>query len=335
MTTLSPTPVAVDSGRRGFLLGSLAVTATLLVGCGSEDENRAAAPATGASEPRTVEHPLGSTTIPSRPERIVALGDYSDLDNLLSVGALPVSYGFSNSWEKGVSPWQRSAGAPDLETFTGGEPNLELLAGLQPDLIVGMDWNIGELYDRLSSLAPTVALSESLPWRDALALTGRATWTDDAATDALAATEDLIAAQAERLAPLAGRTVMVGSAFGDQLYLQGKGSPFSQLAADLGLTFRDGGDEPLVQLSLERTDKLQPAEVLLSFATDVGGTRAIERSPLFTGLPAVEAGAYEALPTDIVVSVAGGLTPVSAAWGLPRLADALLRCAAGEGRPLS
>jgi iron complex transport system substrate-binding protein len=73
------------------------LTALALVACGSDDGasgGSASTPSTAAETafPVTVGHKFGSTTIPSAPKRVVAVG-YTDQDPVLALGVVPVGVG--------------------------------------------------------------------------------------------------------------------------------------------------------------------------------------------------------------------------------------------------
>ena len=70
---------------------ALAVALTLTACGGGEDADAASGPTspTDSAFPRTVEHAMGSTEIPERPERVVVL-DTGELDTALALGVTPV-----------------------------------------------------------------------------------------------------------------------------------------------------------------------------------------------------------------------------------------------------
>lgn len=152
-----------DLTRRRLLGGAGGLAAGILIGgCADEDapllgEPTPSATATTGRFPRTVEHIFGTTTIPSEPERVVAMIE-QDADTLLALGVLPVGvhsrYGFDN----GYGPWaQDELDGRDLQVWSGREFNLEGVAAANPDLIVfATAIDDRDLYDRLSGIAPTV-----------------------------------------------------------------------------------------------------------------------------------------------------------------------------------
>lgn len=80
------------------------------------------------------------------------------------------------------------------------EPDLEAIAALEPDLVIGLAGFQSQGRDRLETVAPFVALSADSPETvyDNLRGIGALTGTEDAAEEAVAATEDKIAAYAEQ-----------------------------------------------------------------------------------------------------------------------------------------
>jgi iron complex transport system substrate-binding protein len=134
-------PGVEDITRRDFLVGGAA--AILLGGCGSSGGG---SEASGRTKP--FEHAMGTSEVPVSPRRVVALGDLLIFDPLVQLGVTPV----------GVIETQNTLNdAEDVEKVGAqAEPNLEAIAALEPDLIVGESWHPGELYERLSRIAPTV-----------------------------------------------------------------------------------------------------------------------------------------------------------------------------------
>ena len=138
------------------ILAALAILASSFSAAWAED----------AAFPLTVEHALGSTTLPTEPQRVIALMD-RDVDTLLALGVVPVAIRSWYNFEDGAGPWS----LPLLEghdpvVWTGRELNFEAIAAQAPDLIVYA--NSGgeqDIYDRLSQIAPTVGLpKDAAPW---------------------------------------------------------------------------------------------------------------------------------------------------------------------------
>ena len=139
--------------RFTFLIGLLLA---LLAGCAAPaaPTQTPAAEATASAEPMTITHALGQTTIPSTPQRIVAL-EWIYVENLLALGIQPI--GVADI--AGYNSWVQIPVALDenvVDVGTRQAPNLETLAGLQPDLIIAPSFRVTEIYDELSAIAPTL-----------------------------------------------------------------------------------------------------------------------------------------------------------------------------------
>ncbi|MEO0378143.1 MAG: iron-siderophore ABC transporter substrate-binding protein [Cyanobacteria bacterium P01_A01_bin.17] len=111
---------------------------------------------------RIVDHALGETRVPVNPQRIVVLT--GSLDTVLALGVKPVGSveilqeNHLENEVKGVE----SIGSPR-------SPNLEAIVALNPDLILGTDWDKG-IYETLSQIAPTVIaeVDSSGEWKELL-----------------------------------------------------------------------------------------------------------------------------------------------------------------------
>ncbi|MGJ3239115.1 MAG: ABC transporter substrate-binding protein [Anaerolineae bacterium] len=108
---------------------------------------------------RLFEHAAGETCIPENPERIVTLTDQNGLLPLLELGVRPVGSAGRLIEEDNTTVFRRVEGY-DTEGIVGvGDflaPNIEAILELEPDLIVGYEFNDSEIYDELSAIAPTV-----------------------------------------------------------------------------------------------------------------------------------------------------------------------------------
>ncbi len=334
----------MPASLRALCAALLLLLLATLAGCGasrSSDESDGGDGAGGNASgdagafPRTIEHVAGETEIDALPERIVVLDDYTDLDHLVALGVTPAAFGFTDAWETGLTPWQEEAGIGDLERLDATSAiSIELVVAQQPDLILGMENPVADDFDALSEIAPTVGLAWNGEWRTDLRTVAAAVGREDRAEELIADVEEDIAALADELAPLADRTIMIGSMFGDVLYLQGDASPLVRLLRELGLTVTTTTEEALAELSLEEVGTLGEADILLSFATDPAATRSLQGQRLFQRLPAVEAGRYTALDNIDTRSLADGFGPLSHEHALGVLRDVLPATADGDGTPL-
>ncbi len=126
----------------------------------STDEQPATAATDEASFPAKVEHAFGTTTVESKPKRVVTVG-FTEQDVVLQLGFTPVGvtdwYGDQPS---AVWPWARDrlgdAKPTVLNTNDGFQ--FEKIAALRPDLIIGVNSGMEQAdYEKLSKLAPTIA----------------------------------------------------------------------------------------------------------------------------------------------------------------------------------
>ena len=110
---------------------------------------------------RTVEHELGTSEIPTNPERVVVLDRPGTLPFLLEmgvepVGALEAGWLFGGPFHPLVSERAAALGVEPIDGSDG--PNLEQIAALERDLIIG---NVRDMFgteDLLAGIAPTVGL---------------------------------------------------------------------------------------------------------------------------------------------------------------------------------
>lgn len=188
--------------------------------------------------------------------------------------------------------------------------------------------------ERLSQIAPVIALDWTTSWRDGVATVGQAAFVDEAAAAAIARTDALISDTAASLNGLGGKTIMIGSMYGDQLYVQGDASAPGVLLRELGLDYRGYNAEQMTALSMEQAEVLAPADILLSLASDQEATTRLENFAVFQNLPAVKARSYA--PVELLLSNAfvDNFGPLSAPYALPQLAGVLTGLAAGQGKQL-
>jgi iron complex transport system substrate-binding protein len=168
------------------------VMALALTGCGSSGEDNASATSdAGAGFPRTVEHAMGKTEIPSKPKRVVAL-DASFVDATLILDTPVVGYTdyrtINGELPEYLGEDRTTYGKESQSVGTLAEPNLEKIAALDPDLIISAKVRHEKLYEQLSAIAPTVMSETTGPtWKDNIRLTGKALGQEELAETELTA----------------------------------------------------------------------------------------------------------------------------------------------------
>ncbi|MFC5905343.1 ABC transporter substrate-binding protein, partial [Streptomyces zhihengii] len=158
--------------------------ATLLIGltaCGGEsgDHGKGDGTTDGASRqfPMTIEHALGTTEIPSKPQRVATVNWAND-EVPLALGVVPVGMAkatFGDDDNDGVLPWtedrlkELGAKTPVLFDETDGI-DFEAVADTKPDVILAAYSGLTKQdYETLSQIAPVVAYPDApwaTPWRD-------------------------------------------------------------------------------------------------------------------------------------------------------------------------
>jgi len=176
-------------------LGALVVVVALaLTGCGGSDKKEDPAQASSnAGFPRTIEHAMGKTEIPSKPKRVVAL-DTSFVDATLMLQTQVVGYTdyrtINGKLPDYLGPDRTTYGSEAQSVGTLAEPNLEKIAALKPDLIISAKVRHEKLYAQLSKIAPTVMTETTGPtWKDNIRLEAKALGTEDLAAEQITAYE--------------------------------------------------------------------------------------------------------------------------------------------------
>jgi iron complex transport system substrate-binding protein len=160
---MTPSPMS----RRAFL-GTGAVAALALAGCGggSSSSSTAAGGSTSAEAgTRTVKTPMGVITVPAEPARVVSVHPFT-VDALYDYGIEPIGV-YDIGYPKEISPRYRSRWLRATKIGYDGEFDLKKIAELDPDLIVGADYEwVTADYGKLSKIAPTV-IAPSGEWEEA------------------------------------------------------------------------------------------------------------------------------------------------------------------------
>src|SRR5271156_2524321 len=196
--------------RRGFLQLS---GATTLLGTGvagiAELQSACSSPkpaqGTAGGPAVTITHLFGQTVIKEPPKRVVSAG-YTEQDDLLALGVVPVAV---TNWfgeePFAVWPWaQRKLGPaqPVVLTLDNGI-QVDQIAGLKPDLIVAINAGVdADTYQKLSAIAPTVPQSGEdaffEPWQDQATAIGQAVFQADQMKLLIDGTDKQFAALAQK-----------------------------------------------------------------------------------------------------------------------------------------
>ena len=250
----------------------------------------------------TITHGQGTVTIPSPPQRVVALGA-ADIQiahalgaNL--VGAAANGYSADKQW-----PGVRPALPKSVALLSWTEPNLEQIAVLQPDLILITTAQPGysNLYSKLTAIAPTVSYLKGIAEDSGIDLTrligkalGRTTQAERLISEENAQTNAF-----RRAHPgLDGKSVVFGQYVGGKLYLVvAPQAPSVTFFESIGMPLPDALAKLPVQappgvsvVPAEDYDILDQADyVILGVASPADG-QALLANPLVSKLGITAAG---------------------------------------------
>jgi iron complex transport system substrate-binding protein len=309
-STHHPFSPDAHSTRRGLLLGAAGTAAALgLAACGGGDDDSASGAKSGTAGaaagafPVTVKHALGSTTIPSAPQRVVTYG-YTDQDPALALGTVPVgTLRWIPQWKKrGVGVWAESELGDALpEQFSGDQIDFEGIASVRPDLILIVTYALPEKdYDKLSKIAPTVPTvggypDWGVPWQAATEQIGRALGKPAEARKLVTATEALFdRAKAEHPSFKGREVLIVAPGGGGKLSVFAPTDTRGRFVTSLGFTQPDAikkatGDQFYAYVSEERLD-LVDVDALVVLADDPTTRKQLLAQPAFTSLKVVREG---------------------------------------------
>jgi iron complex transport system substrate-binding protein len=198
--------------------------------------------------PVTVEHVYGTTTVPTRPERVVSVG-MNEQDFLYALGVAPV--GVKEWWGEhsyATWPWaedERLALGAEPEVMNSEDINIEWVAAQDPDLIIAIYVTMDEqTYELLSNIAPVVVTPAGYdpwgaPWQAELKIIDQATSGNTEKSD------KIVADFAARYAAVHAQYPELGGKTGTNVYYNEDGSftawgsddLASKFLIDLGLVF--------------------------------------------------------------------------------------------------
>lgn len=270
--TFPSLPDIDDVTRREFLIGAAGLL-LLPAGCAGSGEERGGV----SGETRTVEHELGTTEVPVRPRRVVALDASVIPDGLLALGKKPI--GATPSTGAGYPSWPEEGMRGVESVGADGEPNLESVASLGPDLILGYDYH-EDVYGELSGIAPTVAVRGSVtqdwkvPFRNIAEAVGEVERAERVVADYEGRLERF---RREASVRIEGATVSLVNLRDDEVRLYGEGSYPAEIMRDAGLAvapqpeaegeLAELTDGRIVSLSLELIPEIKGDHIFLIATT--------------------------------------------------------------------
>lgn len=249
----------------------------------------------------TIKHAFGETKIPGPPQRVVSAG-YTDQDDLLAVGVVPVAV---TSWfgdqPFGVWPWaqpQLGSAQPVVLDLSNGL-QIDQIAVLKPDLIVATNAGLDvDSYTKLSAIAPTVAQSGQdaffEPWKEQATTIGQAVFKDDAMRKLVSDLDDKFVTAGKDNASFSGKKVFLvrGAFVGDAAEITAAGWR-TDFLTQMGFVIGDGidnyvkGDHALVPRD-RAASVLDEADVLIWTTESDEEQAALLADPTFAQLKATK-----------------------------------------------
>lgn len=331
--------------KAGLLCALLALLALAGCGSGSSPSGTAGTDATATDDafPATVEHKFGTTTVPSKPKRIVVVG-FTEHDTVLALGEKPIA---TSEWygeqPYATWPWARDElGSSKPTVLNNGDGfEYEKIAALRPDLILGVNAGIKQGdYEKLSKLAPTIPAGKGSTdwfsdWDTQVELIAAALGKPDEGRALIKRVKDDYATAAAEHPEFEGKTAtFVQNGFYDGLiyaYQEGLGTDFLtmlgfEINPKLTPLVENRGEQ--VAVSEERMDVLDADTIV--FATEKpADLTALKKVPTFGKLGAV--AGKRAIYTD--GTLAGAMyfmTPLSLEYVLDELTPQLAVAVAGK-----
>ncbi|WP_166389776.1 ABC transporter substrate-binding protein [Nocardioides ochotonae] len=325
-----------------LLVGSVGAAALLLTGCSSSADSDDTATDgsvgadSGATYPITIEHALGTTEIPERPERVATV-NWANHEVPLALGVVPVGMAAANFGDDdgdGLLPWvsdrleELDAETPVLFDETDGI-DFEAVANTAPDVILAAYSGLTqEDYDTLQEIAPVVAYPEapwSTDWREMITLSSKAMGMAEEGEELVADLEGEIADTVAAHPGLEGTGAMflthVDTTDLSEVSFYTTHDTRARFFEDLGLatpaSIADASaktDQFSLTRSAEQIDGLDDVELIVTYG-DETLVEALEGDPLLSKMPAVANGAIVLLPNN-PLGTAANPTPLSISYVL-------------------
>ncbi|MFE2760806.1 iron-siderophore ABC transporter substrate-binding protein [Streptomyces halstedii] len=342
---------------RPHRLRAVAVAAALLVGltaCGGESGSKkgesTGKAASGASFPITIEHALGKTTIPAKPERVATV-NWANHEVPLALGVVPVGMAaanFGDDDDDGILPWVKEkltelhADTPVLFDETDGI-DFEAVADTEPDVILASYSGLTKQdYETLSGIAPVVAYPEAVwatPWREIIQMNSKAIGLADEGEKLIDEVEGDIAETVAKYPQLKGKSAMfmthVDPNDVSEVGFYTAHDTRTLFFEDLGLKIPDsiaeaskGTKQFALTKSAEQIDAFDDVDIITGYGDDKGELlTTLKKDPLLSKIPAVERGSVYLLPGSAPLATAANPTPLSISWVLEDYVAALAKAA--------
>ncbi|MEU5398336.1 iron-siderophore ABC transporter substrate-binding protein [Streptomyces sp. NPDC005963] len=361
----SPTPAPRRPAKVWTRVAGLAVAAALvLTGCGgtaasgSDGEGKSEKKTSSAAFPVSIKHAHGTTEIPEKPKRVIAVS-WMSLDVVAALGTVPV--GVDEQWggdKDGYNPWFRTqveklgGELPEILNYgDAGEMDFEQILSLDPDLIIGLYSGISDVdYKRLSEIAPTLPYLEKPfdggTWQNMTRTIGKALGESDKAEALVTDVEGQLATVAKENPQFKGKTFAYGVALTPGSTEVGMYVPYDprvRLLTEMGfentpsmkvITDTVKGTNWYGGVSLEKLDTVE-ADVFVAWANDPKEIGYSLKDPLFKRWAPIKTKNYAFVKDATLGMATSGPTVLSIPWAMERYVPMLVDAVAGKGTPAS
>lgn len=311
--------------------GAVVAASLVLAGCASGSGSSTDSASSGSSDaafPVSITTGLGTTTIESAPKRVVALG-WGDAETALELGVQPVG---ASDWlafgGDGVGPWLKGAYEKSPKIIQTLEPSYEDILKLNPDVILDVKSSGDkERYDKLSAIAPTVAIPKGganylASTEQQTTMIAKALGKESEGKKLLSGLDDAYAAARKAHPDFEGKTAVVGAYSSEGFGAYASTDSRSTFMRNLGFEIpkaidEQAGKEFSVHLSDENLDLLD-ADLTLILPIYVDASEA-SSNKLFQKVPSVEAGHAIVFDDKDVSSAFSMGTTAAIAWALDKL----------------
>ncbi|MFJ1898071.1 MULTISPECIES: iron-siderophore ABC transporter substrate-binding protein [unclassified Streptomyces] len=354
--------ISIPAGRRtgavARLVALMLAAVVVLAGCGSGGSGPDTAKAEPGSAPDafpvSIKHGHGTTTVTSKPQRVVAVS-WMSLDVVAALGTVPV--GVDKQWggdKQGYTPWFRDTveelGGPLPETLNygdAGEIDFEQILSLKPDLIVGLYSGISDVdYKRLSEIAPTIPYLnkpwDGGTWQEMTRTIGKAMGETEKAESLVTDVGGRLAAVTEEHPEFKGRTFTYGVALtpgSTEVGLYLNYDARVRLLTEMG--FRNTPSMKAIAstakgtnwyggISLEKLDTID-ADIFVGWANGADEVPYSLKDPLFSRWKPIAGKNYAFVQDPAMGMATSGPSVLSIPWALKRYVPMLADAVAGRG----
>ncbi|MFE4535231.1 iron-siderophore ABC transporter substrate-binding protein [Streptomyces scopuliridis] len=300
--------------------------------------------------PLTVEHALGTTTIPSKPKRVATV-NWANHEVPLALGVVPVGMAAANFGDDdgdGVLPWvekrldELHADTPVLFNETDGI-DFEAVADTKPDVILAAYSGLTKQdFETLSGIAPVVAYPDAAwatPWREIIRTNSKAIGLADEGEKLITDLEADIEKTVAKYPQIKGKSAMfmthVDPNDVSEVGFYTAHDTRTLFFEDLGLKIPDsiakaskGTDKFALTQSAEQIDVFDDVDIITGYGDEKGDLiKTLKKDPLLSKIPAVERDSTYLLPGSSPLGTAANPTPLSISWVLDDYVAALAEAA--------